>query len=92
MIKNFLHRGAQRFFETGSTRGIRADWSRRLAARLALLDDAEQPTDMDVAGWELHELKGDRAGTWAVKLTGNFRVTFGFEDGDAVDVDVEDYH
>ena len=92
MIKNFLHRGAQTFFETGSTKGIRADWSKRLLARLTTLDAAEEREEMDVPGWDLHELSGDRKRTWSIKLTANYRMTFRFEDGDALDVNVEDYH
>ena len=92
MIKNFLHRGAQQFFESGTTRGVRADWTKRLQVRLAVLDAAEEIADVDLPGWKLHELKGDRAGTWAIKLTANYRVTFRFENSDALDVNVEDYH
>jgi proteic killer suppression protein len=47
---------------------------------------------MDVPGWDLHELKGNRKGTWAVKVSGNWRITFFFLDGDAHYVDLEDYH
>lgn len=92
MIKNFFHRGAQKFFERGNIKGIRADWSKRLNARLTTLDSAENIAEMDVPGWRLHELSGDRKGTWSIKLTANYRVTFRFVDGDALDVDVEDYH
>lgn len=47
---------------------------------------------MNLPGLDLHPLRGDRAGTWAVKVSGNWRITFGFADNDAVDVDYEDYH
>ena len=40
----------------------------------------------------LHPLKGDRAGQWSVRVSGNWRVVFRFEDGEAVDVDLIDYH
>ncbi len=59
---------------------------------LALLDAAEVPSDMDLPGLRLHPLIGDRAGTWAVTVRANWRVTFGFEGPDVVDVDYEDYH
>ena len=92
MIRNFRHRGLQTFFETGSTRGINAQWNRRLLVRLTTLDAAETVEEMDVPGWRLHELSGNRRGTWAVNVTGNWRLTFRFENGDACDVDLEDYH
>ena len=92
MIRNFRHRGLQTFFETGSTRGINAQWSRRLLVRLTALDAAEAVEEMDVPGWRLHELSGERRSTWAVNVTGNWRLIFRFENGDACDVDLEDYH
>ncbi len=92
MIRNFRHRGLQAFFETGSVRGINAQWGRRLLVRLTALDAAETTEEMDVPGWRLHELSGERRGTWAVNVTGNWRLTFRFENGDACDVDLEDYH
>lgn len=92
MIRNFRHRGLQTFFETGSVRGINPQWSRRLLVRLTALDAAETSAEMDVPGWRLHELSGERRGTWAVNVTGNWRLTFRFENSDACDVDLEDYH
>jgi proteic killer suppression protein len=48
--------------------------------------------DIKLPGYDLHELKGDRKGTWSIKVSGNWRITFKFEDGDAYDVNLEDYH
>ena len=59
---------------------------------LALLETAETLDDMDLPGLSLHELKGKRKGTWAVKVSGNWRVTFKLQKGDAFDVNYEDYH
>jgi Plasmid maintenance system killer protein len=53
---------------------------------------AKRPEDLGLPGLDLHSLKGDRAGTWAVKVSGNWRVTFTFIGQDANDVDYEDYH
>jgi len=47
---------------------------------------------MDLPGLNLHELKGNRKGTFAVQVSGNWRVTFQLSDGDVFDVDYEDYH
>ncbi len=57
-----------------------------------LLDAAASPNDLALPGLDLHPLKGDRAGYWAVKVSANWRVVFRFEDGDVVDVDLVDYH
>jgi proteic killer suppression protein len=59
---------------------------------LALLDRSRKPGDMNVPGFRLHPLKGSLTGHWAVWVSGNWRVTFRFEDGDAVDLDYVDYH
>ena len=93
MITSFRHRGLRTLFETGGVaRGINPQWKTRLETRLATLDAAHEPQDMNVGGWRLHQLEGNRAGTWAVNVTGNWRLTFRFEDGNACDVDLEDYH
>ena len=60
--------------------------------RLDSLDAASGPLGMNIPGWDLHELKGKRKGTWSIKVTANFRLTFKFEHGDAYAVDLEDYH
>ena len=60
--------------------------------QLAQLDQAASAQDMNVPGWKLHALKGELAGHWAVSVNGNWRLTFKFEDGDAILVDYQDYH
>ncbi len=92
MIKGFRHKGLKRFFETRSKRGIQVDHVRRLSQLLAALDEAEAVDDMDQPGWKLHPLVGDMDGHWTVKVSGNWRMTFVFEDGDAYVVDYQDYH
>ena len=57
-----------------------------------LLNAAKGPLEMDVAGWKLHQLKGELAEHWAVKVSGNWRLTFMFEGEDAILVDYQDYH
>jgi proteic killer suppression protein len=56
------------------------------------LQEATHPGSADAPGFRLHPLKGDRAGQWSVRVSGNWRVVFRFEDGEAVDVDLTDYH
>ena len=92
MIKKIKHKGLKRLFESGSSAGINPQHVARLRQILALLETAETLDDMDLPGLNLHELKGERKGIWSVKISGNWRVTFKLETGDAFDVNYEDYH
>jgi proteic killer suppression protein len=92
VIKSFRHKGVERFFLKGKTAGIQAAHTAKLARQLHRLDVARRPQDMNVPGWKLHSLKGDQEGLWAVWVSGNWRLTFGFEGEDAVLVDYRDYH
>ena len=92
MIKTFRHKGLQAFFETGSKAGIQPSHASRLGRQLARLDLAKTVADMNVPGWGLHPLTGKLAGHYSVSVSGNWRMTFVFDDGDAVLVDYQDYH
>jgi len=92
MIRRFVHKGLERFYRTGDKSGIQAKHAGRLRLILSNLDQAEGPEDMALPGLALHELKGPRKGVWAVKVSGNWRVTFRFAGRDAERVDYEDYH
>ena len=92
MIQNFKHKGLKKLFEKGNTSGVSANHLKRLKLILALLETAETSEDMDLPGLDLHELKGNRKGIISLKVSGNWRVTFKFENGDAFDVNYEDYH
>jgi len=92
VIKGFKHRGLEKFFLRGTRAGIQAAQAKRIRLILGRLDAAQSPRDMALPGLYLHELKGQRRGTWAVRVSGNWRITFRFAGIDAVDVDYEDYH
>ncbi len=92
MIRGFKHKGLGKFFETGSKGGIRTQHVERLRLILGRLNVATSPKDMALPGLELHPLKGERKGTWAVSVNGNWRVTFKFVGKDADSIDYEDYH
>jgi proteic killer suppression protein len=92
MIRSFRHKGVERFFKSGSRGGIQAAHAPRLARQLAALDAASRPEDMNRPGWDWHPLKGGLSGHWSVSVNGNWRLTFAFENGDAVLVDYQDYH
>lgn len=92
MIKSFRHKGLRRFFETGSTSGIRADHAKRLRLQLAALDTAQTIADVNIPGFKLHPLKGEMHGRWSISVSGNWRLTFEFRESNAYILDYEDYH
>lgn len=92
MIKTFKHKGLKLYFETGSTRGIQSKHASRLRMQLAAMDSAMEVSDLDIPGYKLHPLKGDRKGIWAISVSGNWRLTFEFRDGHVYLLDYEDYH
>ena len=92
MIRSFKHKGLASFFKSGSTAGIQAAHAKRLRLILGRLNAATGAKDMDLAGLRLHELSGSRSGIWSVTVSGNWRVTFRFENGDAEIVNYEDYY
>ena len=92
MIRSFRHKGLQAFFERSSKAGIQAAHAPKLARRLARLDSAQAPQDMNLPGWGLHPLHGGPEGHWAVSVNGNWRMVFAFDGGHAVLVDYLDYH
>ena len=92
MIQRFKHKGLKRLFESGISSGVDPQYATRIWKILALLETAETLEDMDLPGLGLHQLKGNRKGTWAVKVSGNWRITFKIQNGDVFDVNYEDYH
>ncbi len=92
MISSIRHKGLRRFYETGSKSGIQAKHAARLRLQLAALDTAQSFDDMDIPGFRLHPLKGKSRGRWSIWVSGNWRLTFEFRDGNAYLVDYEDYH
>lgn len=92
MIKSFRHKGLKQFFETGSVAGIDPSHRQKIRIRLAALDTATAIEDMDLPGFWLHPLKGDKQGLWAIDVNKNWRITFEFVEGNAYIVNYEDYH
>lgn len=91
-IIRFRHKGLECYFSQGSTAGIQSKHATRLRLILGRLGVAREPRDMGLPGLGLHPLKGARQGTWAVSVSGNWRVTFRYEGSDVTDVNYEDYH
>jgi proteic killer suppression protein len=71
VIKSFKHKGLKRFYETGSIGGIQSKHNKKLRLQLVALDTAKIIEDMDLPGFRLHPLKGDRKGLWAIDVSGN---------------------
>ena len=92
MIRRFRHRGLKRMYERDDRSRVSPDMADRIALALADLDDAGAPSDLDLPGYRLHPLKGALKGYWSISISGNWRLVFRFEDGDAYDVDLVDYH
>jgi toxin HigB-1 len=92
MIKRFRHKGLERFFTSGDTRGINAKHAAWLRIVLSSLDVAESLAGLNNPGFRLHPLKGQRKGQWAISVSGNWRVVFAFDGVDVIDVDLVDYH
>jgi proteic killer suppression protein len=92
MIVSLRHKGLKRLYEGGDPRGVIAEHLGKLRDILVRLDAAASVDDMNVPGFKLHPLKGDRKGFWAITVRANWRVIFRFDDSDAQDVDYVDYH
>jgi proteic killer suppression protein len=92
MIVGFRHKGLKRLYENDDARGIRADLLHRVRTILNQLDQAVTIEDMAMTSFRLHALKGDLKGFWAVTVRANWRIVFRFENGDASDVELIDYH
>ena len=92
MILSFRHKGLRRFHERGDSSGINPNLLKRVVIALDDLDRARKPSDLDMPGYRLHQLRGDPRGVWSIWVSGNWRITFRIEAGHVRDVDLVDYH
>ena len=92
MIQSFKHKGLKRLYEKGDVSLIRADLLKTVEEILTLLDNASVPQALNLPGYRLHALKGSLKGFWSMTVRANWRIIFRFEDGDAYDVELIDYH
>ena len=92
MIGSFRHKGLQRFHEKGDRSAIGVNMAARVEEILAILEAAEMVEEADIPGYRLHPLTGRLKGFWSVRVTGNWRIIFRFENGTAWGVDLKDYH
>jgi toxin HigB-1 len=92
-IQSVRHKGLKRLIEEDDDRGIRRDWVNRVRHILTVLIAARDMNGVHgPSGWRIHPLSGDRAGTWSISVSGNWRITFAIAQGKLVDLDLEDYH
>ena len=77
---------------TGSNSGIQPGRSKRIRMQLAAIDTAQVIDDINLPGFQLHPLKGDKQELWSISVSGNWRITFEFVDGNAYFLNYEDYH
>lgn len=92
MIKTFKHKGLKKYFETGSISDIQAKHQRKILMQLAAIDTAHEIDDINLPGFNLHPLKGNRDGIWSITVNGNWRITLEFVDGNAYILNYEDNH
>jgi toxin HigB-1 len=92
MIISFRSKALRRYAEQGDASKLNVPNVARVERILSRLNAAVTPEDMNLPGYRFHGLKGRDKGRYAVDASGNWRITFGWDDKDAVDVDLEDYH
>ena len=92
MIKTFKSSALKKLYEKGGSSKVNPHHIERVEDILSYLDNSEKPSDMNLVGWDLHQLKGELKGFWSVSVSGNVRVWFRFEDSNALDVGYGDYH
>lgn len=92
MIRTYRSKALRRFVEQGDASKLSVPNIGRIERIVIALDSARLPEDMNIPGLRFHGLKGKDKGRYAVDASGNWRVTFGWDGEDAVDVDLEDYH
>jgi proteic killer suppression protein len=92
VIASFKHRGLKRLYENDDHRGVSTLHVDKIKRILARLDEAVHIRNMALPGFRLHSLKGPFRALWAVSVSGNWRIVFRFENGNAYDVDLIEYH
>jgi len=92
MIKSFKHKGLKKFFLNDDSSGLEQKLVNRIRTRLTVIDGAKTVEGINLIGYDLHQLKGDRKDIWSISVSGNWRITFRFKHGDAEILNLEDYH
>lgn len=91
MIKNFRHKGLEVFFRAGKSKKINADLRKRIRVRLDAMAAAQNVAALALPGFDFHPLRG-KPQRYSIHVNGPWAITFGWESGEAIDVDLEQYH
>ena len=92
-VRSIAHKGLRRLYEENSSKGLNAETVDKLRKMLTFLDAMQDPEALRaLPTWKAHILTGDRKGTWSLRVTRNWRLTFRVEDDETIDVNLEDYH
>jgi proteic killer suppression protein len=91
MIRSFRSKSLETFFRTGNVRRLSVQNTERVRRILLAIDDADRPEDLNLPGFYFHSLTGDQKGRYSLRASGNWRITFGWDQG-AIELDLEDYH
>lgn len=94
-IRNVIHRGLRRFIERNDASGLSPAAVERVRNIVTYLQEMEDVRELhNTPSWKVHQLTGDRKGTWSLTVTRNWRITFRIDisEGEIVDLDYEDYH
>lgn len=93
IVRSVRHRGLLRLIRDDDSREVRSDLVQRVRRILtALISASDIKAVQGPLGWRVHQLQGDRAGTWSISVSGNWRLTFDLRQGEICDLDLEDYH
>jgi proteic killer suppression protein len=92
MIRSFRSKALKLYAETGNPSKLSVPSADRVRRILRALNEAKSPEQMNIPGYRFHPLKGRDKGRYALDASGNWRITFGWSDKDATDIDLEDYH
>lgn len=92
MIQSFRSKVLPRFWEKNDARGVNPQWVTKIGLILDALDNAIEPSELDIVSFGFHPLRGDMVGRYSLVVTRNWRITFGWEGENAIEVDLEDYH
>ncbi len=91
MIRNFRSKALRSFWEKGNGRRLPVENHDRVRRQLLAVDAAIRPEDLNLPGFGFHGLNSNPR-RWSIWVTGNYRITFGWDGDDALDIDIEDYH
>ena len=92
MIRSFRHKGLADLFRSGKGAKVRPDLQARILRRLDALHAAREPADLNVPGFDFHPLKGPKPTRYSLHVNGPWCITFEWAEGDALRVDLEQYH